>query len=222
MSSSTRDDPRLGRICPGGPDRRAGVELRRAGPDHLRAAERELDEPVVVTSDRYRQRGRVFGHLVIKVGAYANATVVLEHRGSAVRAGIVAMLVGDGAALTFVRCSSGPTTPCIRRPAARGRPGRQVRSRWPASAATWSGSPSTVEYAAPGGEVEQFGLYFADAGQHLEHRLFVDHNAPHTRSNVDYRGALQGQGAHSVWIGDVLIRKVAEGIRRTSRTRTWC
>ena len=37
------------------------------------------------------------------------------------------------------------------------------------------------------------GLYFADAGQHLEHRLFVDHNAPHTRSNVDYRGALQGK-----------------------------
>jgi Fe-S cluster assembly protein SufD len=56
------------------------------------------------------------------------------------------------------------------------------------------------------------GLYFADAGQHLEHRLFVDHNAPHTKSNVEYKGALQGQGAHAVWIGDVLIRKVAEGI----------
>jgi hypothetical protein len=70
----------------------------------------------------------------------------------------------------------------------------------------------TAEYAGPGGELEQFGLYFADAGQHLEHRLFVDHNAPHTKSNVDYRGALQGFGAHSVWVGDVLIRKVAEGI----------
>ncbi|HEX6514517.1 MAG TPA: SufD family Fe-S cluster assembly protein, partial [Nocardioidaceae bacterium] len=45
-----------------------------------------------------------------------------------------------------------------------------------------------------------------------EHRLFVDHNAPRTRSNVDYKGALQGEGAHTVWIGDVLIRKVAEGI----------
>ena len=42
--------------------------------------------------------------------------------------------------------------------------------------------------------------------------MFVDHNAPHTKSNVDYRGALQGRGAHSVWVGDVLIRKVAEGI----------
>ena len=72
---------------------------------------------------------------------------------------------------------------------------------------------SSVDFAAPGGEAELLGLYFADAGQHLEHRLFVDHNAPRTRSNVDYRGALQGQGAHTVWIGDVLIRKVAEGIK---------
>jgi Fe-S cluster assembly protein SufD len=71
---------------------------------------------------------------------------------------------------------------------------------------------SSVDYAGPGGEVEMLGLYFADAGQHLEHRLFVDHNAPHTKSNVEYKGALQGQGAHAVWIGDVLIRKVAEGI----------
>ena len=70
----------------------------------------------------------------------------------------------------------------------------------------------TAEYAGPGGDLQQNGVYFADAGQHLEHRLFVDHNAPHTKSNVDYRGALQGRGAHSVWVGDVLIRKVAEGI----------
>ena len=63
------------------------------------------------------------------------------------------------------------------------------------------------------------GLYFADAGQHLEHRLFVDHNAPNTRSNVDYKGALQGEGAHAVWIGDVLIRKVAEGIETYESNR---
>jgi len=71
---------------------------------------------------------------------------------------------------------------------------------------------TSVDYSGPGGEAELLGLYFADAGQHLEHRLFVDHNAPKTRSNVDYKGALQGKGAHAVWIGDVLIRKVAEGI----------
>ena len=110
-------------------------------------------------------------------------------------------------------CSSGPTTPCTParwRSGSAGTP-RSARCR-PRLGGDLVRLVETTEYAGPGGEIEQFGLYFADAGQHLEHRLFVDHNAPHTKSNVDYRGALQGQGAHSVWVGDVLIRKVAEGI----------
>ena len=69
----------------------------------------------------------------------------------------------------------------------------------------------TARFAAPGGDVELLGLYFADAGQHQEHRLFVDHAQPHCKSHVTYKGALQGEGAHSVWIGDVLIRSAAEG-----------
>jgi len=68
-----------------------------------------------------------------------------------------------------------------------------------------------VEFAGEGGEVEMLGLYFADAGQHQEHRLFVDHAVPSCRSRVTYKGALQGEGAHTVWVGDVLIRAVAEG-----------
>ena len=63
------------------------------------------------------------------------------------------------------------------------------------------------------------GLYFADAGQHIEHRLFVDHTAPKTKSHVVYKGALQGDGAHTVWIGNVLIRKVAEGIETYEENR---
>jgi Fe-S cluster assembly protein SufD len=31
------------------------------------------------------------------------------------------------------------------------------------------------------------------------------------RSNVEYKGALQGDSAHTVWVGDVLIRAAAEG-----------
>jgi Fe-S cluster assembly protein SufD len=68
-----------------------------------------------------------------------------------------------------------------------------------------------VELAAPGAEVEMLGLYFADAGQHLEHRLYIDHAVPHARSNVVYKGALQGAEAHTVWIGDVRIRGTAVG-----------
>jgi Fe-S cluster assembly protein SufD len=63
------------------------------------------------------------------------------------------------------------------------------------------------------------GVYFADAGQHIEHRLFADHTAPRTKSNVEYKGALQGKDAHTVWIGNVLIRKVAEGIETYEENR---
>src|SRR5207247_7331716 len=52
---------------------------------------------------------------------------------------------------------------------------------------------------------------FADAGQHLEHRLLVDHSVPDCRSYVGYRGALQGERAHTIWVGDVLIRAEALG-----------
>ncbi len=68
-----------------------------------------------------------------------------------------------------------------------------------------------AEFTGEGGEVEMVGLYYADAGQHQEHRLFVDHAVPSCRSRVTYKGALQGEGAHTVWVGDVLIRANAEG-----------
>jgi Fe-S cluster assembly protein SufD len=69
----------------------------------------------------------------------------------------------------------------------------------------------TATFAGPGAEVELNGVYFAEAGQHLENRPFVDHAAPNCKSRVTYKGALQGEKAHTVWIGDVLIRAIAEG-----------
>jgi Fe-S cluster assembly protein SufD len=68
-----------------------------------------------------------------------------------------------------------------------------------------------VRFAGPGGDAELLGLFYADDGQHLEHRLLVDHDQPRCRSRVTYKGALQGESAHTVWIGDVIIRAAAEG-----------
>ena len=70
---------------------------------------------------------------------------------------------------------------------------------------------TNVRYAGPGGDAELLGVYFAEAGQHHENRLFVDHEAINCKSNVLYKGALAGDHARSVWIGDVLIRAAAEG-----------
>jgi Fe-S cluster assembly protein SufD len=68
-----------------------------------------------------------------------------------------------------------------------------------------------IRYSGPGGDAELLGVYFPEAGQHHEHRLFVDHEAIKCKSNVVYKGALAGDKARSVWIGDVLIRAAAEG-----------
>ncbi|CAB4710796.1 unannotated protein [freshwater metagenome] len=39
----------------------------------------------------------------------------------------------------------------------------------------------------------------------------MEHDVSHCKSRVTYKGALDGEGAHTVWIGDVAIRAVAEG-----------
>ena len=70
-----------------------------------------------------------------------------------------------------------------------------------------------VSFAGAGAEVEMLGAYFANGDQHIEHRPFVDHNMPNCTSNVAYKGALQGAKAHTVWVGDVLIRQAAEGTK---------
>ena len=171
----------------------------------------ELDGPLSITLTGTGQR--VWGHLVFKVGANAKGTILLRHEGTASYATKVDVLVGDGAKVNFVSIQDwaddalhgGHHSVLVGRDA-------EVRTVTVSLGGKVVRLAETARFAGPGGSLEQFGLYFVDGGQHIEHRLFVDHNAPHTHSNVDYRGALQGEGARSVWIGDVLIRKVAEGI----------
>jgi len=170
-------------------------------------------EPIRLTITGQGGAGRAAEHHVIVAEPYARAIVVLRHEGSARLLENVEIDVREGANLTFVSLQDWADD-TLHAGEHMARIGKDATFRH--VHVTFGGSTvrlqTNVDFDGPGGEAELFGLYFADAGQHLEHRLFVDHNAPHTRSNVDYRGALQGQDAHSVWVGDVLIRKVAEGI----------
>ena len=159
------------------------------------------------------------GHVIIRAGKFAKATVVLRFAGSATVADVVEIIAGDGAQLTVVSVQDWADD-AVHHSAQHASVGRDAEVRH--IAVSFGGLvrlSASVDYAAPGGSAELLGVYFADAGQHLEHRLFVDHNQPKTRSNVSYKGALQGKGAHTVWIGDVLIRKVAEGIETYEENR---
>lgn len=68
---------------------------------------------------------------------------------------------------------------------------------------------SGVTLPEPHADINMLGLYFTNAGIHHEQRLFIDHVAAGSKSRVTYKGALQGQDAHAVWVGDVGIGPVA-------------
>lgn len=152
-------------------------------------------------------------HLVIEFAPFSRGTVVIEHRGSAVFAGNVEIRVGDGAQATVIsrQAWERDAVHVGTHAAHLGRDARLLMAHITLGGDLVRLSP-LVNYGATGGEAELLGLYFADAGQHLEHRVFVDHDTPHCTSSVLYKGALQGEGAHTVWIGDVLVRAEAVGI----------
>ena len=151
-------------------------------------------------------------HLLVVAEEQSEATVVVNHTGSAQLAQTVEIDVRDGAQLTLVTLQEWDEG-SVHLSAHRARVGRNAKLRH--IVVTLGGdvvriTPDAV-LAEPGGEVEGLGLYFTDEGQHQEHRLLVDHVAPNCISRVTYKGALQGQDAHAVWIGDVVIRSEAEG-----------
>ena len=156
--------------------------------------------------------GVAFNQLDINVGQFGKATVVVTHSGSATFAGNIDINVADGGQITVVSIQDWDRD-AVHAGHHRIRLGRDATAKH--VAVTLGGDLvrllPNVDYDAPGGSAEFFGLYFASAGQHAEHRLFVDHSVPNCRSNVVYKGALNGDDAHTVWIGDVLIRAAALG-----------
>ncbi|HWG63184.1 MAG TPA: Fe-S cluster assembly protein SufD [Streptosporangiaceae bacterium] len=171
------------------------------------AKESESSEPTVISVRGEDASGVAFGHTVVQLEPMSRAVVVLDHRGSATYADNVEFLVGDAASLSVVSVQdwSDDTVHLSHHHATLGRDSFLSHTAVTLGGGVVRLAPS-VRYGGPGGDAELLGLYFTDAGQHMEHRLFVDHNQPRCRSRVEYKGALQGATARSVWIGDVLIR----------------
>ena len=206
-----RDDPRASRA--GKPVDLVAARAF-AGADEVTVitvpAEARLDEPVVV--DVHGGGGTAFAHIVFDVKPFAEAVIVLNHTGTGTRAATVDLLAGDSSRVTFVSVQDWDRD-AVHVAQQNTLVGRDAAVK--AANVTFGGDlvrlTPQVRYAGPGGEAQLLGVYFADDGQHLEQRLFVDHAVPHCRSRVTYKGALQGLEAHTVWVGDVLIRAAAEG-----------
>lgn len=168
-----------------------------------------LDEPIRV--ELTAQATTSYQHVLIRAGAFSRASVVLILPESADVSGAIVVEVGDAASLQVTAILDSD--------------GRFVCS-WPATIgrdASYTGCMVTlggqavrirpsVHYAGPGGRAELLGVFLADDQEYLEHRIFVDHDQPRCTSNVIYKGALSGERSHSVWVGDVLVRRAAVGI----------
>jgi Fe-S cluster assembly protein SufD len=207
------DDP-LRTRAPAPADRTAALAFRHAeGAVALSVAPNaELSRAVIIERKGNGAAETTWGHLMIEVGANASATIVIDHTGSATFAGLLSVIVGDGARLRLVSLQDwDDDTVHLENHAVRVGRDASFTSAIVSLGGDLVRLTPTVSFGGPGGSAEMLGLYFADAGQHLEHRLFIDHDQPNCRSRVTYKGALQGDGARTVWIGDVLIRAAATG-----------
>lgn len=176
-------------------------------------AEAELDSPVEITLTGTGVEEAAFQNVVVEIGHNARATVIVRYRGTAQLGENWTFRVGDEAHVVVLFIQEWEAE-AVHGAQIAFEIGRDAVVR--TAQASFGGKAVRVSQAArytgPGGDLTDLGAYFVDADQHVEHRLFVDHNEPRSVSHVDYRGCLQGQDAHSVWIGDVLIRPTAEDI----------
>lgn len=156
--------------------------------------------------------GVIRGNAVIEVGAGASATMIGKVTGSGQMAEFTSIDVADGASFQYVIVREGESD-AVHLSDVVVRLGKDASFK--AVLVSLGGAViranTSVILAGEGGDVSLNGLYFAGDGQHIENRVFIDHVAPRCRSRVAFKGALAGETARTVWIGDVLIRAEAEG-----------
>lgn len=181
-------------------------------------AEQVVDDVIVV--DLKNSSAADYGRVDIRVGAFAKATIVLRHDMTSDSNVVVVTDVADQADATVLNVMDGPRTTrhLWHWHTTVGRDARFLGLSITLGGAFVRLQPS-VRYAGPGGSAEMLGAFLASDGQFQEYRIFVDHNEPHCTSNVVYKGALSGQDAHTVWIGDVLVRREAVGIETYEMNR---
>ncbi|WBU38593.1 Fe-S cluster assembly protein SufD [Homoserinibacter sp. YIM 151385] len=196
----------------------AGLPEDRASANAWSSFERALrirvegeTQPVSISRAALDARARG-AHVLVEAAPHSSGLVVLDSRGPAKLVENVEIVVGEGAQLTLVSVQ-GWDDDAIHLASHFARIGRDARLKH--IVVSLGGSVVRVNPSAhlaeDGADAEMLGLYFSDAGQHLEQQVYVFHDAPHSKSRVTYKGALNGAGARSVWIGDVLIGREATG-----------
>lgn len=171
----------------------------------------EIAQPVLVKVHGAGEDLDAF-HLVIAAADKAHADVIVEHDGDARLAEGVEITTGKDShvSTTFVQ-EWAKTAKHVANHRIHVGEGASLRH----SVVTLGGDIVRIrmdqDFGGEQGDLNMLGIYFVDPGEHIEHRTMVVHNHPDCKSRVVYKGALDGKGAHSTWVGNALIQPTAPG-----------
>jgi len=172
-----------------------------------------VEQPIVVLHWSEGGNAASFPHTLVVLGEQAEATV-LDRFGSPdtehFSDGVVELLVGDAAHLRYLSLQEhGPRTWALA--FQRAHVGRDATLRTSAVAlgGEYARLRSEARLAGQAAESDQLAVYFGDDRQMLDFRTLQDHDAPWTRSDLLFKGAVEDE-ARSVYSGLVRLRKSAQ------------
>ncbi|MBT1181306.1 Fe-S cluster assembly protein SufD [Bifidobacterium sp. CP2] len=192
-------------------DRVSAVEWNSGATATIIRLEGEIARPVLVKVHGAGEDLDAF-HLVIAAADRAHADVVVEHDGDAKLAEGVEIVTGKDShvSTTFIQ-EWDRTAKHVGNHRIHVGEGASLRH----AVVTLGGDVVRIrmdqDFGGEQGDLNMLGIYFVDPGEHIEHRTMVVHNHPDCKSRVVYKGALDGKGAHSTWVGNALIAPTAPG-----------
>ena len=158
-----------------------------------------------------------FSHVLVWVEDGASVTFVHESASptaekQTLHAGIVELHVGENASLRFVELQSwGEHVWNFSHERARLQRDAKLDWIFGALGSRLTKNFSEISLEGEGGNARMSGFYFTDGEQHLDHDTQQNHLAPHTTSDLLFKGALE-ENSRSVWQGMIYV---APGAQRT-------
>ncbi|HWL42968.1 MAG TPA: Fe-S cluster assembly protein SufD [Ilumatobacter sp.] len=212
------DPGKVPELFPDEPSPDVFADLNREGATTVRVsvpAGAVVGDPIVITHRIPADGALVRPRLVIEAGSDAQVTVIERFESAAAGPALVLPVVqiraADAARVTYLAVNDlSEQAWSIGHQQARGERDSTVLLATVALGGDYARVRTDARVTGPGASTRQVALYFAGAEQMHDFRTIQDHAAPHTSSDLLFKGAVQGR-ARSVYTGLIRIRENAKG-----------
>ncbi len=174
-----------------------------------------VDKPIIVLHWSEGDGLATFPHTLVVAGESAEVTVLDRFGSPDIRGGshlvdaVVEVIVGDNARVGYLSVQEhGPHTWHVALQRAHVGRDASLHSSAVALGGDYARLRSESLLAGDSGESDLMAVYFGDHTQMLDFRTLQDHDAPNTRSDLLFKGAVEDE-AHSVYSGLIHLRKPA-------------